>query len=272
MPGRKKKTTEEPKPVQNSSNCPEQENNPDNPGGPIKCSCPMGKHPNNSRTCNKKKSKQNSKKIKKMDSDSDSDFEPDSKLPKMSPLPQKTKVTKKPVKKPTKKSSPIPSQAPTAILDENSNMNILTALKSLQHGSKCRQSFGLESCARSVIVNKLKEFCISLCREQESRGRYYLFEQPASASSWDEDCVKQFLSDSKEAILSTGHMCRFGMTTPSKDGQVLYVRKLTRWLTNSMHIAKALALKCEGGMHINRFWEEELKAQSAILISYARLL
>merc|ERR1711953_1164740 len=54
MPGRKKKTTEEPKPVQNSSNCPEQENNPDNPGGPIKCSCPMGKHPNNSRTCNKK--------------------------------------------------------------------------------------------------------------------------------------------------------------------------------------------------------------------------
>merc|ERR1712029_743676 len=82
MPGRKKKTTEEPKPVQSSSNCPEQENNPDNPGGPIKCSCPMGKHPNNSRTCNKKKSKQNSKKIKKMDSDSDSDFEPDSKMPK----------------------------------------------------------------------------------------------------------------------------------------------------------------------------------------------
>ena len=106
----------------------------------------------------KKKSKQSSKKIKKMDSDSDSDFEPDSKMPKMSPLPQKTKVTKKPVKKPTKKSSPIPSQAPTAILDENSNMNILTALKSLQHGSKCRQSFGLESCARSVIVNKLKEY------------------------------------------------------------------------------------------------------------------
>ena len=161
MPGRKKKTTEEPKPVQTSSNSPEKENNPDNPGRPVKCSCPMKKHPNNSRTCNKKnpKSKQNSK---KKDSDSDSDFEPESKMPKMSPLPKKTKVTKKPAKKPTKKSSPIPSQAPTAILDENYNStNILTALKSLQHGtSKCRQSFGLESCARSVIVNKLKEFCI----------------------------------------------------------------------------------------------------------------
>ena len=37
------------------------------------------------------------------------------------------------------------------------------------------------------------------------------------------------------------------MVSPSDDGQPLYVRKLTRWLTNSMHIAKALALKCEGG-------------------------
>ena len=160
MPGRKKKATEQPQPEQNRSNSPEKENNPENPGF-VKCSCPMKKHPNNSRNCNKSKKatkpKQNSK---KMDSDSDSDFEPESKMPKLAPLPKKTKVNKKPAKK--SPSSQLPSQAPTAILDENSNStNILTALKSLQAGSsKCRQSFGLESCARTVLVNKLKEFCI----------------------------------------------------------------------------------------------------------------
>ena len=80
-------------------------------------------------------------------------------MPKISPLPPKAKA--KPAKKSKSTEKPKISQAPTAILDENSNStNILNALKSLQHGSKCRQSFGLESCARSVIVNKLKDFCV----------------------------------------------------------------------------------------------------------------
>ena len=54
----------------------------ENDSGVVKCSCPMKKHPNNSRICNKKKSaksKQNSKKMES-DSDSDSDFEPETKV------------------------------------------------------------------------------------------------------------------------------------------------------------------------------------------------
>ena len=77
MPGRKKKSPPEPQTPQASNSTEEKEND----SGFVKCSCPMKKHPNNSRTCNKKKNSQKSQNSKKiMDSDSDSDFEPESKV------------------------------------------------------------------------------------------------------------------------------------------------------------------------------------------------
>ena len=66
-------------------------------------------------------------------------------------------------KEPKKKISPLP------LVDNNANINveevvspkeknIILALNSLRNGGKCRTSFGLEHCARSVIVNQLKDF------------------------------------------------------------------------------------------------------------------
>jgi len=136
--------------------------------------------PSTSRASTSKSKKENirppkreaSKKVKPMvildeDSSSGDDFEPSP--PKVvkkvkSPPVKSTKDKEKPLKKqkePKKKCSPLP------LVDNNANINvdvvsskeknIILALNSLQSG-KCRTSFGLEHCARSVIVNQLKDF------------------------------------------------------------------------------------------------------------------
>jgi len=100
------------------------------------------------------------------DSSSGDDFEPVAPKIVKKPLkvesPKEKKSQKKP-KEPKKKISPLP------LVDNNANINveevispkeknIILALNSLRNGGKCRTSFGLEHCARSVIVNQLKDF------------------------------------------------------------------------------------------------------------------
>ena len=89
-------------------------------------------------------------------------------------------------------------------------------------------------------------FCIELCEIQEKAGRHYLLENPASASSWQEACVVDFVANSAGALLCTGHQCMFGLTSRGDDGVDRAAAKLTRWLTNSPCLAEALEVKCDG--------------------------
>jgi hypothetical protein len=88
------------------------------------------------------------------------------------------------------------------------------------------------------------EFCVELCRLQRDSGRYYLLEQPASATSW-QPCILEFLAESSDAALCSGHQCMFGQTARTGLDQDVPVAKLTRWMTNSMCIAEALNVKCD---------------------------
>jgi len=103
------------------------------------------------------------------------DFEPSPpKAIKKSPKKTSKKDMKKSPKKPSKKDSKKSQKKETvskekkilAPMDANANFedttpkdkNIILALTSSQSGGKCRTSFGLEHCARSVIVNQLNDF------------------------------------------------------------------------------------------------------------------
>ena len=99
------------------------------------------------------------------------------------------------------------------------------------------------------------EFCLELCEIQERAGRYYLLEQPASATSWKHQSMIRFLTQATGAILTTCDMCRFGLKAKGPDGSEILVKKMTRFLTNSPLLARELGLKCEGGHGHQRLLE-----------------
>eukprot|EP00969_Alexandrium_andersonii_P132319 5851031-Alexandrium_andersonii.AAC.1 len=56
-------------------------------------------------------------------------------------------------------------------------------------------------------------FMTKLYRAQLERGAHFLHEHPASASSWQEPCTVELLSQ-PEVESGIGHMCRFGVRVP----------------------------------------------------------
>ena len=76
-------------------------------------------------------------------------------------------------------------------------------------------------------------------------GRAFIFEHPATASSWEIGGLQRLRNASgvHEALLD---MCRFGMTSWDESGEGL-VRKTTRILTNAEEVADLLGRRCDGG-------------------------
>ena len=79
-------------------------------------------------------------------------------------------------------------------------------------------------------------------RAQMDAGRYFLHEHPKGARSWEEPIVKE-LRDDPRVYEVTGPMCRWKMESSDAWGKGL-VKKETRWLTNSRHIAMMLSGVC----------------------------
>ena len=77
---------------------------------------------------------------------------------------------------------------------------------------------------------------------QMEAGRYFLHEHPKGARSWEEPQVQELQADPR-VFTVTGPMCRWRMTSEDAQGKGL-VKKETRWVTNSPHIAKALSGVC----------------------------
>ena len=85
-------------------------------------------------------------------------------------------------------------------------------------------------------------FVIELCKDQMDNGCYFLFEHPASASSWKEPEMERLMA--RPSVVSTvANMCQFGMQT-FPDGSLGPVAKPTRFATNSPRLCDALDRKC----------------------------
>ena len=79
-------------------------------------------------------------------------------------------------------------------------------------------------------------------RAQMDAGRYFLHEHPKGARSWEEPEVEELRKDPRVYEV-TGPMCRWKMESSDAWGKGL-VKKETRWLTNSRHIAAILSGVC----------------------------
>ena len=105
---------------------------------------------------------------------------------------------------------------------------------------------------KSDVDAKLEEgrrhlsFCAYLYRKQLAKGRYFLHEHPANASSWKEPCIVQLIAD-LDLHLTTSPMCAYGMIIRDSEGDPLgLARKNTTWLSNGEAIVRKLEATCSG--------------------------
>ena len=92
------------------------------------------------------------------------------------------------------------------------------------------------------------EYAVQLYWEQISRGRFFIHEHPATASSWGLPLIQE-LERHPGVQVVTGDMCRWGMTLnkdTSDEEPSKLVKKPTKWMTNSPILAKLLQSRCNG--------------------------
>jgi len=87
------------------------------------------------------------------------------------------------------------------------------------------------------------EFMMEIYQIQIDGGRYFLHEHPATASSWRLKKVIEIQSQD-EVMTVVGDQCELGLVTRDKFGQGA-AKKPTKFMTNSIHIAQELAVKCK---------------------------
>ena len=85
------------------------------------------------------------------------------------------------------------------------------------------------------------EFVCQLYSDQMTAGRYFLHEQPASNSSWQERCITSVLA--MDGVARTiGDQCCYGQ----RDRRGGAVRKPTGWMSNSREVLRTLSRRCQG--------------------------
>ena len=89
------------------------------------------------------------------------------------------------------------------------------------------------------------EFAVRICEAQYKAGRLFVFEHPASATSWRLPCLQRLMA-LKGMYAAVFHMCQFGMTQEDEQGTGL-IKKATRVVTNSAAIDGMVERKCPGG-------------------------
>jgi hypothetical protein len=90
------------------------------------------------------------------------------------------------------------------------------------------------------------KFTVDLCIKQWSEGRYFMFEHPMTASSWESEMLKWLGSHAGVEKVSFD-FCALGMQSKDQNGELGPSLKKTSVLTNSKHIAAILGkAKCRG--------------------------
>ena len=88
-------------------------------------------------------------------------------------------------------------------------------------------------------------FALELAEMQVLGGRHFLFEQPLTATSWDQKVMLDFLNRHPDLYLSTCDQCCFDLKLKDIDGEVCRSKKPTRFLTSSGRLAGELEQKCQ---------------------------
>ena len=88
-------------------------------------------------------------------------------------------------------------------------------------------------------------FCVTLARKQMEGGRYFVYEHPKSAVSWDNPNVAK-LASTPGVMRTELDQCEFGHVSKDELGKAP-AKKPTSLLTNSVEVDRMLSVKCQGG-------------------------
>ena len=95
----------------------------------------------------------------------------------------------------------------------------------------------------------LLQFASQCYWDQIERGMFFLHEHPATASSWNMDCIAEIAAH-PGVYTVVSDMCRWGMKVrdeiPEDPTQPYLIKKPTKWMTNCRQLADLLSLRCEG--------------------------
>ena len=86
-------------------------------------------------------------------------------------------------------------------------------------------------------------FALSLARLQMKAGRHFLFEQPATATSWKDPGMVSMAKEPRVDVV-VGHQCQYGCVTTNKEGFECPALKPTKWMSNSPAMLARLDKKC----------------------------
>ncbi len=125
--------------------------------------------------------------------------------------------------------------------------------------SRLQEMFNYPKMPKAEVEAKVADalvhlkFTVELCLMQHEAGRLFVFEHPASASSWDSEMIQMLTSVSGVHQVKFD-FCMLGMTTTSKSGKDVPAKKRTGVLTNSSAVAALLRnAQCRG-----EHWHMEL--------------
>ena len=97
-------------------------------------------------------------------------------------------------------------------------------------------------------------FCLRLAELQMSEGRYFIFEHPRDATSWQIKEMKVFiegvggidkLTANGKVLEAVADQCVYGLQARGSDGEVGSVLKPTRFITNSVAVQAELSPRCK---------------------------
>ena len=95
----------------------------------------------------------------------------------------------------------------------------------------------------------LLQFASQCYWDQIERGMFFLHEHPATASSWNMECIAEVAAH-PGVYTVVSDMCRWGMKVrdeiPEDPTQPYLIKKPTKWMTNCRQLADLLSLRCEG--------------------------
>eukprot|EP00959_Pyramimonas_sp_CCMP1952_P283043 5916182-Pyramimonas_sp.AAC.1 len=87
-------------------------------------------------------------------------------------------------------------------------------------------------------------FAMELCEIQRRNGLYFLFEHPAGATRWSTSTVQRILRNKDVKVYNWG-MCCYDLKQMVK-AEEMYIKKPTKFMTNSPAIGRELSWKCKG--------------------------
>lgn len=121
--------------------------------------------------------------------------------------------------------------------------------------SPLQQLFNLKKMAAAEKERRFQEadvmlnFSMSLCRLQQDKGRYFCFEHPFRASSWQRRSVQDIIALPSSFCVAFDQ-CRTGLVTPGESPEP--IRKRTVLLSNApaiLQVFQPLQCTCPAGKH-----------------------